>query len=283
MSNNREKVSQAFLDFVDVVRQLRTPETGCPWDLEQDHKSLRPYAIEEAYEVIDAIDSEDDQALKEELGDLLLQVVLHAQVASDRGSFDIAEVVQVVTDKMIRRHPHVFGSTKVENSQEVLKNWEEIKRSEKQDAGGSAAEQRSISQVLDAIPRQLPALIRAQRMGEKAARFNFDWSAPLEVLAKVKEELGELEAELAAGLTAAKLKAPEKRAAVEHELGDLLFSLAQMARWLGLSAEDSLRSCNARFIERLTVAEGLSAEPLQELPAERLEELWQEAKKHGNR
>jgi len=219
-----DEAASAFRELVSVIRALRTPGTGCPWDLEQDHRTLRPFLVEEAYEVLDAIDRGDDRALQEELGDLLLQAVLHAQVADDRGAFSIAEVARGIAEKMVRRHPHVFGGVRVSGSGEVLRNWEEIKAAEKRAAGvdGSADE------GLAGVPEALPALLRAQRLGAKAA--------PL------RGTLETCPTELLAGLEAAADK--------EQALGELLFGLCQAARRLGVNAEDSLRGANRRFIER---------------------------------
>src|SRR5438270_637497 len=161
---NRDEAAQAFREFVAVIRALRTPGTGCPWDLEQDHRTLRPFLVEEAYEVLDAIDGGDDRALREELGDLLLQVVLHAQVADDRGAFAITDVVRGITAKMVHRHPHVFGSVQVSGSAEVVRNWDQLKAAEKQSRDGVAP----VSAGMARLPEGLPALLRAQRLGEKA-------------------------------------------------------------------------------------------------------------------
>jgi len=278
-------IAQAFLDFVKVVKALRTPETGCPWDLEQDHKSLRPYLIEESYEVLQAIDAGDDAELCDELGDVLLQAVLHGQVAADRGAFSILEITRGVMDKMIRRHPHVFGDTKVKDSAEVLKNWEEIKSEEK----GAESKSESRADRLARIPAELPSLLRAQRLGEKAAKVRFDWSNLEGVLEKVHEEMGELldeikdlpelEIERGAPGRALKVLSEEKKAALEHEFGDVLFSLTQLARWLGISAEDSLRTCSDRFVSRFRALEELCGERFDSMGEAELEAAWQEIKK----
>lgn len=271
MDNTKEQ----FQKFVDVIAALRNPQGGCPWDLEQDHTTLRQYLIEEAYEVLDAIDKNDDAELVSELGDVLLQVVLHAQVAKDRGAFSIDEVIQTVREKMIRRHPHVFGDVKVTGSGEVLKNWEKIKMGEK---GGEQSQQ--ATSLLAGIPSSLPALLRAQRLGEKAAKVSFDWKSMQGVWDKVHEELQELQEEVSPHLNeTAQLKAtPEVRKRLEHELGDLFFSLCQMARWLGISAEDSLRTTADRFISRFEVMEKSSDKPLSSFSEDELEALWQKAK-----
>ncbi len=225
---NLDEAAAAFREFAAIIKALRTPGTGCPWDLEQNHQTLRPYLIEEAYEVLDAIDAGNDAALGEELGDLLLQVLLHAQVADDRGAFCITEVIRGIAEKMVRRHPHVFGGTPVSDSAEVARNWERIKAAEARDAG-------SADSPLDRVPAGLPALMRAEHLGAKAARIRQD----AETFDRLHEELAEL--------TRAMSRAESHRR--EEAFGDLLFKLCQFGRSLGLSAEDSLRGANSRFVE----------------------------------
>jgi MazG family protein len=255
---NLQEAAQAFREFVEVIKALRTPGTGCPWDLEQTHPTLRPYLVEETHEVLDAIDRGDDRSLQEELGDLLLQVVLHAQLADDRGAFSITEVVRGITEKMVRRHPHVFGSERVSGAAEVLRNWEQIKAAERQARGAV-----SPAGALARVPESLPALLRAQRLGEKAAKAHRDWHSVSELLGAVRRELAGLEEGVraatdgrpeaaAAPAEGAGRIADEQRARLEHGLGDLLFALSQLARWLGLSAEDSLRASSRRFVDRCT-------------------------------
>jgi MazG family protein len=268
-----DEAAQAFREFVAVVKALRTPGTGCPWDLEQDHQSLRPYLIEEAYEVLDAIDRGNDRALRDELGDLLLQVVLHAQLADDRGAFAVTEVVRGIAEKMVRRHPHVFGSVWVSDADEVRRNWEQIKAAEAHAAGTA-----SPAGAAARVPEGLPALLRGQRLGEKAARVHFDWASAAAALAKVREELAELEEEVRDVGAAAPPLPDARRARLEHELGDVLFSLCQLARRLGLSAEDSLRACNRRFVDRFRRMEQQAPRPLAELSAGELEAAWRKAK-----
>ena len=235
-----DEAAAAFRAFAAVVKALRTPGTGCPWDLEQTHRTLRPYLLEEAHEVLEAIDRGDDAALREELGDLLLQVVLHAQLADDRGAFSITEVARGITEKMVRRHPHVFGSERVSGAAEVLRNWERIKAAEKPSADASP---------FDRVPQGLPALARAQRLGEKAAKLGADAGSLAEILATARRQLDALEAEVA---TAADSAAPTEaaRARLEEGLGELLFGLCQLGRRLGVGAEDSLRGATRRFVER---------------------------------
>ncbi len=254
-----DEAAMAFREFVAVIEALRTPGTGCPWDLEQTHQTLRPYLIEEAHEVIDAIDDGDDASLQEELGDLLLQVVLHAQLAADRAAFSITEVVRGIADKMVRRHPHVFGATQVSGSAEVLRNWEQIKAAEKQ-----TADEPPHLAALARIPKSLPALLRAQRVGEKAARAHADAGSLADIVAQVRAELGALEEGLR-GLEAGAPAAEDLRGRLDDGLGDLLFGLCQLARRLGLSAEESLLASTRRFIDRFRPSSaGPKAEPPQE-------------------
>ncbi|RIL11500.1 MAG: nucleoside triphosphate pyrophosphohydrolase [Proteobacteria bacterium] len=252
-------ISQPFIRLVEIIAKLRDPQGGCPWDLEQTHQSLKPYVIEEAYEVVEAID-ESPQSLSSELGDLLIQVLLHAQIASEAGNFDIGTVIEKVSEKLIYRHPHVFGDMKVEGSGEVLKNWEQLKQKQK---GPDES-------VLDGVPRAMPALLRAQRIGEKAARIGFDWHDIKGVSDKVFEEIAEF-LEKASG--------PKIEKDAEEEFGDLMFALTQWARKQGLNSEDLLNQASNKFTARFKYMEKVSAKPLKELSAEELEELWQRAKK----
>jgi tetrapyrrole methylase family protein / MazG family protein len=240
----------------DIVAQLRSPE-GCPWDREQTHRSLKPHLIEECYELIDAIDAADDKELKEELGDLLLQVVLHSQMASEEKRFDLDDVAAVIADKLVNRHPHVFGETRLPNSEAVLRQWEVIKRAEKQ-------ERRS---ALDGVPKGLPALARAQKVQGKAARVGFDWNEAEGALAKVREELSEVES------------APEND--LHEEIGDLLFALVNFARKKELDAEQLLNQATTKFAARFQVMERLAQERSMEfvsLPLAQKDLLWEEAK-----
>lgn len=278
-----------FEEFITVVAALRDPVTGCPWDLEQTHASLTPYLIEESYEVVDAIERNSDKELIGELGDVLLQVVLHAQLATERGAFSIGDVIEYVREKMVRRHPHVFGSTKVSDSAEVLKNWEQIKALETSTPEG---ELRPQADSLSGVPKQLPALIRAQRIGDKAAKVNFDWLSLEGVRDKLREELAELDVELdlipktdpkvvITGTTAdlaARAPGPHSKERIGAELGDVLFSLCQIARWTGVGAEDSLRGTSERFLARFALMEQLMG-GLDGRSFEQLEEFWERAKK----
>jgi ATP diphosphatase len=244
------EAAKAFRQLVSVIKALRTPEMGCPWDLEQDHQSLRPYLIEETYEVLDAIDRADDPALRDELGDFLLQVVLHAQIADDRGAFSITEVLEAITKKMVRRHPHVFGSVRVSSLAEVKRIWERIKAGENEARGVS-----STARPGRRLPGGLPALLRAQRLGENAVRDSGDGTLFGAVLGTVRQQIAELEAvarargDSTAPAEAGPPLASEQRARLEHALGHLLFNVCQLARLLGLNAEDSLRTYNRVFDE----------------------------------
>lgn len=264
----RMSPEQTFRRLVDIMARLRAPG-GCPWDREQSRTTLRPYLIEEAYEVLEAIDTGDVHGLKEELGDLLLQVVFHAQIASESGEFGIAEVCTAVSDKLERRHPHVFGDVTVRDSAEVLRNWAQIKAEERGNDVRRAG-------ALAGVPSSLPALLAAHRIGEKAASVGFDWAATDDVLLKVREELGELERAVASG----------DASAAGEELGDLLLALSSVGRHLGQDAEQALRGAMRRFVgrfqtmERASVADGVS---LRDRTPEELERLWNAAKQAASR
>jgi ATP diphosphatase len=242
-----------FNRLAEVMARLRDPEGGCPWDLEQDFATIAPYTIEEAYEVADAIERGDLAGLREELGDLLLQVVYHAQMAAEAGAFDLADVASGIADKMIRRHPHVFGDVEVASAAAQTEAWEKLKAAEKPRAG-----------ALDGVALGLPALMRAQKLQKRAARVGFDWPDAQGPRAKIDEELAEIAA------------APSERHA--EEIGDLLFAVVNYARHLGVDAEEALRSANAKFERRFTAMEvaGGTGFPALELDAK--EALWQAAK-----
>jgi MazG family protein len=256
-------VGEAFEELVRIMHRLRSPG-GCPWDGEQTHRSIKPYTIEEAYEVSEAIDSGDDRELCTELGDLLLQIVFHAEMAGERDAFTITDVVAAITDKMVRRHPHVFADVQVSGADEVLRNWSRIKADERRASGDTSA--------LAGVPRAMPALLRAQRLGEKAGHAGFDWTEADGVLAKLREELGELEAAVAAG----------DRVHAAAELGDLLYAGTSLARHLGTVAEDALNGAADRFSERFRHMEAaLTAEgrDVHSASPDELEALWQAAKR----
>ena len=262
-----ESTGELFVALVEIMARLRG-ENGCPWDREQTSESIKPYLVEETYEVLEAIDEQDPVKLREELGDLVLQIVFHAQMAEEAGLFTIADVLTGINDKLVRRHPHVFGDVKAETAQEVLFNWEQIKKAERQQAKGQAS-------LLDGVPRELPALLRAHRLQEKASRVGFDWKEAREVLQKVEEEFGELR-------SAMEGQAPEQ---VEAELGDLLFALVNLSRFLAVNPEEALRKTISRFIARFRyIEEELSrrGRSLRQATLQEMDALWAEAKTHGH-
>jgi tetrapyrrole methylase family protein/MazG family protein len=249
----------SFEGLQDTVAHLRAPD-GCPWDREQTHESLRVHLLEEVYEVLAAIDVNDAQELAEELGDLLLQILLHAQIATEEGEFKMVQVIAGIDAKLKHRHPHVWGARPVQGTQEVLQRWEALKREEK-------GEERS---VLDGVPAALPALQQADTYSRRAARVGFDWAAASGVADKVREEMAEVEA----------ASSPQEQAA---ELGDLLFAAVNWARWLGVDAETALRKANARFARRFRAVERLARErglDMTALSMDELEALWQEVKSY---
>jgi tetrapyrrole methylase family protein/MazG family protein len=251
-----------FDRLMDIMRRLRG-HGGCQWDAEQTHESLKRYLLEETYEVIEAIDAESTSMLKEELGDLLLQVVFHAVIAEEQGEFAIDDVIDTLNDKLIRRHPHVFADLKVKDIDELIKNWERIKQQEKGETRKSA---------LSGVPSQLPALLKAQKVSEKAARVGFDWSHVDEVFAKVLEELKEFEETMFEG----------NQERMEAELGDLLFAIVNLGRFLSLNPEEALRKTIVRFMKRFKyIEDSLHAgnKELQSATLEEMENLWEAAKK----
>jgi len=262
-----ENAGAQLEQLLAIMRRLRSPE-GCPWDRAQDLASLRPYLLEEAYEVLDALDAGDLPELRTELGDLLFQVVFQSQIAAERGAFDMADVIGAISEKLLRRHPHVFGDLKLADAEAVHRNWAELKRAERAERGEGHAP----PSALDGVPTQAPALLRAERMGEKAAREGFDWPDVTGVRAKVTEELAELDEAMQGG----------DRARISAELGDLLFTLCNLARWAQTPAEDALRGAVARFEARFRHLEAALAaralRPNQVAPGE-LDRLWREAKK----
>ena len=249
--------------LIDVVARLRG-EGGCPWDREQTRASLRPYVIEEAFEVVEALDSGETRRIREELGDLLFQVVLHAQLSAERGEFDLGDVAGDLAEKLVRRHPHVFGAERAKDAAAVAVRWEELKRGERAAKGEPPS-------ALAGVPVALPALSRAQKVQDRAARTGFEWPTLAAALAKVDEERRELGEALAAG----------DPAAIEAELGDLLFSVVSVARAAKLNAEDALRGTIRRFGERFVRVEAAvlhSGREMRELTPAELGRLWDEAK-----
>ena len=246
----------SFDSLRETMELLRSPEDGCPWDREQTHRSLRPNLLEECYEALEAIDRGDPQELAEELGDLLIQIVFHAQIGAEEGTFTMGAVIRSINEKIRRRHPHVFGDAQVADSAEVKVNWDRIKRQERPERS-----------ILEGVPRELPALTYSQAVRERAARAGFDWDDVQGVLEKVIEELRELP----------KLHSSEER---ERELGDVLFSIVNIARWMDIPAEEALREANHRFSERFIHMERLCRQrglDLAELSATEKDKLWEEA------
>jgi ATP diphosphatase len=257
--------------LLDLMALLRDPNGGCPWDLEQDFATIAPHTIEEAYEVAEAIERGDMAALKDELGDLLFQTVFYAQMAKERGAFDFDAIAEAITEKMIRRHPHVFGTASVESAEAQIHAWEAHKAEERR--ARASAEGRSPS-VLDGVTGGLPALTRAVKLQKRAARVGFDWRAAEEVLAKIEEEVAEVRAELGAG-----------RDRLASELGDLLFAVVNLARHLELDPETALRHANTKFERRFrAIEERLAAtdQPVGQASLKEMEDAWT-AVKHSER
>lgn len=252
-----------FERLVEIMAKLRGPE-GCPWDKEQDHKSLKPYLIEEAYEVLEAIETGNDSKFAEELGDLLSQVVMHAQLAKEREVFDIDIVARKISEKLIERHPHVFGNKKGLTSREVLHNWEIIKSKQATNNDYS---------ILQGLPKSLPALLKAFRIQEKVGRYGFDWDNIQDVVNKVKEEFSEFESAL---------KNNEDKSELENEFGDLLFALVNLGRHLDLQAEQSLNTTITKFMKRFRYIEDRlrgMGKTVSESNLEEMDRLWDESKK----
>lgn len=251
----------SFETFQEVIAHLRAPD-GCPWDREQTHQSLRTHLIEEAYETLDALDAEDPDKMAEEFGDLLLQIVLHAQIASEDGKFSMTDILKCIHDKIVRRHPHVFGDLEVDGVGRVLLNWERLKEKERQDNGEAE------KGLLDGVPLALPALIQAQEYQDRARRVGFDWPEIAGVLDKIREEIEEV-------------KQSENDEELAAELGDLLFALVNLARWKKVDAESALRGTNQRFRQRFGHVERgakLQGRALADLSLDEMEALWQEGK-----
>ena len=254
---------ELFEELVDVIATLRS-ENGCPWDREQTHETLKSTLIEETYETLEAIDTGDPSKLKEELGDLLLNIMLQAQIADEDKNFDIYAVIETLTEKLIRRHPHVFGDVDVEDSEAVIKNWEAIKR---QEAGYEDRKS-----VLDGIPNAMPTLLRAQKIQVRAKRVGFDWEELTDVIAKVEEELDEVKTSISS----------DEPEAVAMELGDLLFAIVNLCRFMEIQAEETLRQANRKFIARFKWMEAELERRGTNFEAqdfESLDAVWEEAKK----
>ncbi|CVI16734.1 MULTISPECIES: nucleoside triphosphate pyrophosphohydrolase [Rhizobium/Agrobacterium group] len=270
------EASKDISRLIEIMEALRQPETGCPWDVVQTFETIKPYTIEEAYEVADAIERKDMDDLCEELGDLLLQVVFHARIAEERGEFAFGDVVEAVTSKMIRRHPHVFAVSAANTPDSVKLQWDQIKAEEKRERAERRA-RRGITEdfkagFLGGVQRSQPALTEALKLQEQAARVGFDWSDPAPILDKIEEEIAELREALAEGK-------PEK---VSDELGDLIFALVNIGRHVKADPEDALRGTNTKFRRRFNHIETSlteNGETLQEASLERMEDLWQAAKR----
>lgn len=271
MSATPANAGEEFLQLVEIMARLRAPG-GCPWDRKQTFDTIKSYLLEETYEVMDAIDRRDWPELMDELGDLLLQPVFFAQMASEERLFDIAESLRAINRKLIRRHPHVFGDATAETAEDVKVRWDEIKRQEKAEKGI----EKPGASVLDGVPRSLPALSESLKISKKAADLGFEWPDISGVLEKLQEESREL---AEAGETS-------DQVSIEHEIGDLLFTLTNLSRFLKVDPEQALRKANGRFRDRFRhIEESVAASggTVQNTPLERLEELWQEAKRRSAR
>ncbi len=257
------RAAEAIDHLLAIMARLRGPG-GCPWDREQTLKTLRPYLLEETYEVLEALESGDSREHCEELGDLLLQIVFQSQLAREQGAFEFADVAEAISSKLVSRHPHVFGNAEVEDAEGVMRQWVALKKKEKEAKGGGRS-------VLEGVPREMPALARAERLTEKASRIGFDWPEAAGARAKIDEEIGELDRALAS----------EDREAVEHELGDVLFAVANLARKLSIPPEEALRGTVSRFIARFQYIEGeldRRGVPHGAATLEEMDQLWNEAK-----
>lgn len=257
-----EEKRYSYKDLLDIMTRLRAPN-GCPWDREQDHKSLKRYLIEESYEVLEAIDEEDPDKLKEELGDLLLQVVFHAEIAKEAGIFDMSDVIDGICKKMINRHRHVFGEEEAETPDDVMKIWEEVKKSEKH--------QETQTQVLKDVPSNLPALMRSFKVQQKAAQVGFDWDNTEDAFQKIYEETNELSQAYKEG----------NHAYIEEEIGDLLFAVVNVARFLKVQPELALTATVNKFIRRFEYVETKAREQgkkLEDMSLSEMDALWDEAK-----
>jgi XTP/dITP diphosphohydrolase/ATP diphosphatase len=267
-SPGSEETARNLLEAVRIMARLRGPD-GCPWDREQTFDSIKRYTLEETYEVFDAIERRAWPDLKDELGDLLLQVLFYSQMAAEAGYFTISDVAANLNAKLIRRHPHVFGDGNAEDAEAVLKNWEEIKREEKRTAGASEE-----TSLLGEIPRSMPAMVEARKLGARAAKVGFDWPTADDIFAKLEEEIAELRTEIR------REPGDKSSEAIEEELGDLIFTVVNLARHLKADPESALRRSNAKFRRRFLAMEreARGSEGLLEMSAEELETLWRQAK-----
>ena len=265
-SSAREEAARNLLESVEIMARLRGPD-GCPWDREQTFDTIKRHTLEETYEVFDAIERRAWPDLKDELGDLLLQVLFYAQMAADEGYFNISDVAANLNEKLVRRHPHIFGDVEARDAATVLKNWEQIKREEKTAAGAKTED----TSLLGDIPRSVPAVMEAGKLGSRAAKVGFDWPDVEGLFAKLDEEIGELRREVEGAAPAV---------AVEEEMGDLLFTAVNLARHLKVDPEQALRAANAKFRRRFVAMESAAGghEALAALTPNELEELWAQAK-----
>lgn len=269
-----ESAGEWFEKLVALQAQLRAPG-GCPWDREQTHESLRRYLVEETYEVLDAMEEGDAREFASELGDLLLQVVFHSEIATEAGRFTIADVIEAIHSKMVRRHPHVFGNVTAETSTEVLKNWEQLKAEEWAAEGKPARGDETGGSILAGVSRSLPAALEAYELTRRAAKIGFDWDNVEGIFDKIEEEKREI-------LSAIGARTNDTRARIEEEAGDLLFAAVNVARFLDVNPEIALKKANRKFKERISWMEGAARSEgrrLADLPRERMEELWDESKK----
>ena len=277
-------MSTQFTKVVELMATLRA-QNGCPWDRKQTHESLKPYLLEEAYEVLETIDQGDKQKLREELGDVLLQVIFHSQIAAEAASFTVEDVLDTLAMKLIRRHPHVFGHNgqtgQASNSEQVVTQWEEIKRAEREAAGNTQS-------ALEGVPKTLPALLRAYQIQARASRVGFDWPQNREgleqIIGKVTEEINELQEALQLSQTPSETDSgrSDRRQQVEAEIGDLFFSLVNLARFLNTNPEDALRRATNRFMDRFHLVEAQAAgqgRMLTEMTLAEMDTLWEEAKR----
>jgi tetrapyrrole methylase family protein / MazG family protein len=265
-----------FERLVALQKRLRAPN-GCPWDREQTHSTLRTYLIEEAYEVLDALETGDDSKFAEEMGDLLLQIVFHSQIATEEGRFTISDVIREIHEKMVRRHPHVFGTKRAKDTAEVLKNWEQIKARERREKSGESEKPdcEDAASLLDGVPRGLPGTLEGLQLTKKAARIGFDWRDAQGIFDKIREECAELQHVLE--------HQDERR--TEEEVGDLLFAAVNLARFLRVDPEIALKNANTKFAQRFRAMEQLAAQsgrPLEKVPREEMESFWEAAKRAEN-
>jgi tetrapyrrole methylase family protein/MazG family protein len=277
-------MSKSFNDLVQLMARLRAPD-GCPWDRKQTHESLKPYLVEEAYEVLEAIDHTDITRLREELGDVLLQVIFHAQIGTEKETFSIEDVIHALAEKLVRRHPHVFGTADEKqenlNAEDVKVRWEQIKRNEREEKGQDSS---ALGSALEGVPKTLPALLRAYQVQARAARVGFDWSDLTPVLGKLEEELQEFRDAMAASTAATPSTSNQAKEHLESELGDVLFTMVNIARFLKINPEEALRTTINRFIDRFQYIEtqaAVNGRALQDMTLEEMDSLWEQAKRRS--